>query len=320
MLSACPDPPRPAMAGMDLACHFLTSRGRRWMMWSVAKEPDFFSSQVSNARRFWLDLRPRSCPGLIVASGGWELCARSYRLARPGFPWLAVELVVAGEGELELAGARHRLTAGAVFAYGPGIAHRIAGDPRLPLRKYFLDLAGDDAPRLLAAAGLPPGGVRHLPLPVRTRAILDLLIESGSAGGPQAAAICAALAEAALRTIAAGAVDPGRTREPAYATYARCRAWLEEHGDGLASLGEAAAACGVSSAWLCRLFRRYDRAPPWQLVRRARLQRAADLLVGGDRRIAELARELGYADPFHFSRAFSRAYGIAPQRFRALAR
>lgn len=287
---------------------------------SMGHDPDFFSQQVSDARRFWLDLQPRSCPGLIVASGGWELCSRSYRLARPGFPWLGLELVVAGAGELELAGIHHRLAAGAVFAYGPGVAHRIAGDPRQPLRKYFLDLAGDDAARLLAAAGLAPGGVRHLPLPARTRAILDLLIESGAAGGAQAGAICAALAEAALRTIAAGAVDPGRADEPAYATYQRCRAWLEEHGDGFANLGEVAAGCGVSAAYLCRLFRRYDRSSPWLLVRRARLQRAAERLAGGDRRIADLAREAGYADPFHFSRAFRRAFGIAPQRFRALAR
>lgn len=147
-----------------------------------------------------------------------------------------------------------------------------------------------------------------------------MLIEVGTAGGSAAPSICAALAEAVVRLAGAASVEPGRAQEAGYASYLRCRTWLEAHGDDVATLAEAARACGVSSAYLCRLFRRYDRASPWKLVRERRLHRAAELLADRGTRVATVAERLGYADPFHFSRAFTRAFGISPQRFRSLGR
>ncbi len=286
----------------------------------MAQEPDFFARQVTAARRFYLDLRTAPAPGLIVACGGWELCSPDYRMARATFPWLGLELVVEGTGRLLLDGREHQLVPGAVFVYGPGIAHEITCTPRRPLRKYFLDLGGKAATALLAEAGLAPGTVAHLARPAHARATLDLLIESGFASGPRAPALCAALAIAAVLSVASGAVEPRCIAEPAYATYLRCRKWLEELGEEVSTLAEAAKACGIGSAYLCRLFRRYDRQTPWQMVRQRRLLLGADLLTGSNLRVSAVAARLGYADGFHFSRAFSKAFGISPQRFRALAR
>lgn len=276
--------------------------------------PTFFSAQVADASRVVLDLQRRRRSGLVVASAGWERCARDYRIARPGFPWLAVELVVEGGGILELAGRRHRLAAGALFAYGPGVAHAITADPSEPPLKYFLDLAGDEAGDLLARIGLPPGRLAGLPVHAEVRTVLDLLIATGRRGQAE---VCGALARAALLLAGAGMVEPGRT-SGALATYQRCRDWLERHGGGSAGLPAAAAACGVSEAYLCRLFRRFDRAPPWRQERLRRLQRAADALLEPGRLVAEIGRAAGYADPFHFSRAFRAAFGISPQGYRRL--
>lgn len=276
--------------------------------------PTFLSAQVTAASRVVLDMQRRRRPGLVVASAGWERCARDYRVVRPGFPWLAVELVVEGGGVLELAGRRHRLVSGSLYAYGPGVAHAIAADPSAPPLKYFLDLAGDDAAGLLAGIGLAPGRLASLPVHAEVRALLDVLIAAGRRG--QTAA-CAALARAAVLLAGAGMVEPGRA-SGALAAYVRCRDWLERHGGDSAGLSEAAAACAVSEAYLCRLFRRFDRTSPWRQERLRRLQRAADALLASARPVADIGRSAGYADPFHFSRAFRSAFGISPLGYRRL--
>ncbi len=287
------------------------------MIWGVPT-PTFFSAQVVEAQRVVLDLDRRRRPGLIVASAGWERCAADYRLSRRGFPWLGVELVAEGNGTLELAGVRHRLQPGSVFAYGPDVAHTILADPaELPL-KYFLDLSGEAARGLLDDIGLPPGRCACLPVHAEVRTVFDLLLATGRRGGPRAARACAALAEAALQLIGDAAVAPALAGDAALATYRRCRAWLDRHGADAAGLGAAAVACGVSEAHLCRLFRRFDGVPPWRQERLRRLQRAADALLDPSRPVAAIGREAGYDDPFHFSRAFRVAFGVAPTAYRRL--
>lgn len=50
-----------------------------------------------------------------------------------------------------------------------------------------------------------------------------------------------------------------------------------------------------------------------------RLERAAQLLVGTDWPVRAVSDALGYANPFHFSRAFTRHYGQPPARWRVAA-
>jgi AraC-like DNA-binding protein len=48
--------------------------------------------------------------------------------------------------------------------------------------------------------------------------------------------------------------------------------------------------------------------------------RADDLLSNRDLLIKQVAEELGFADPYHFSRVFKRVYGIPPETFSRAAR
>jgi len=49
---------------------------------------------------------------------------------------------------------------------------------------------------------------------------------------------------------------------------------------------------------------------------RRRIARARELLVEGDRRIADIAEELGFCDPYHFTRQFGKLTGLSPARYR----
>jgi signal transduction histidine kinase/ligand-binding sensor domain-containing protein/DNA-binding response OmpR family regulator len=55
---------------------------------------------------------------------------------------------------------------------------------------------------------------------------------------------------------------------------------------------------------------------PVELIRRLRLERAYQLLTGGEGTVSEIARRVGYNSSSQFSKAFRKAYGISPSTAR----
>ncbi len=67
-----------------------------------------------------------------------------------------------------------------------------------------------------------------------------------------------------------------------------------------------------------RVFRRFVGEAPGEMERRLRLERAAHALRATAQDVTGIAFDAGYDSLEGFSRAFRRAYGLAPSRFRAL--
>ncbi len=72
----------------------------------------------------------------------------------------------------------------------------------------------------------------------------------------------------------------------------------------------------MDRAYLCRLFRRYDHQTPHQFLMRRKMHLAAERLQQSDLLVKQVAAQLGFADPFHFSRTFKRVLGLSPEAFR----
>ncbi len=88
---------------------------------------------------------------------------------------------------------------------------------------------------------------------------------------------------------------------------------LRVRSDGeLKSVAAVAGAAGMSERGLQRLFRDYVGVSPKWVVRRFRLQEAAERLSTGDETVAAVAARLGYFDQAHFVRDFKRVVGRTP--------
>jgi AraC-like DNA-binding protein len=284
----------------------------------AATPPAFFSAQVATARRFYLDLAPPRHVPLAVVSGGVERCARDYAIQRPTFPYLALEFVAGGRGRLKLRGRTHLLRAGGVFTYGPGLPQEIITTPDDPLVKYFVNFAGRDARTLLKASQLAPGTFSQSFAPGELAALFDELIQNGIKGTRQTPAICARLLEVMLLKIAETSAPAAPAESQAFLTYQHCRQHLREHFLRLRTLEAAAAECHVNVAHLCRLFRRFDHQSPYQFLLRLKMNQAAERLHEPTALVKQVAEELGFGDPFHFSRVFKSVFGVAPDAFRKL--
>lgn len=84
----------------------------------------------------------------------------------------------------------------------------------------------------------------------------------------------------------------------------------EVTSDDLASL------VGLSPSRMIHLFTGEIGISPLRYLERLRLERAAQLLAAPGARIADVAQEVGFADPFHFTRRFTALFRAPPSRWR----
>jgi AraC-like DNA-binding protein len=280
--------------------------------------PEFFSADVAEARRFYLDLSPPKGHRLAVVCGGREHCTPGYEIRRDTFPFHSIEYVARGRGEVTLGERRFALQPGRVFSYGPGVSQHITGTPGEPLVKYFVDFAGTGAVDLLRSCGLSPGRVSDV-LPTSVlQPLFDELIEAGMGAHRGRPDLCAKLLECLALRIAGAHAPAEGAGTLAFATYQACRRHIEAHARRLRTLQQVARECHVDGAYLCRLFRRYDHQSPYQYLLRLKITFAAERLQEPGALVKQVAGEAGFTDAFHFSRVFRSVLGLSPAEFRRL--
>lgn len=275
--------------------------------------PGFFSSQIQEARRFVLALRPQARTGLSVVCGGLEHCAAGYHVERRTFRYYSVEYVAGGRGTVVLDGKKYSLGPGQVFSYGPRIGHVIESDPRQRLVKYFVDFTGGNARRLLEQCGLKAGTLVQTSAPGWIGRWFEELIETGERRGQRSAEICGLMVEQMLHRVYETAIPAGSLESKAFATFERCRGYIEAHAVELQEVGDAAKACDVDVAYLCRLFQRFEKRGAYQYLMQVKMARAARILQEPGVLVKQVAGRMGFRDQFQFSRAFRRVHGVSPR-------
>jgi len=77
----------------------------------------------------------------------------------------------------------------------------------------------------------------------------------------------------------------------------------------------ARAAC-CSESYLTRIFKQYLKTKPHKWLEQQKMRYATLQLQLSRKKIYEISDELGYSDPFHFTKVFKRVVGISPSVFR----
>ncbi|MER7542788.1 helix-turn-helix domain-containing protein [Spirillospora sp. NPDC127506] len=190
---------------------------------------------------------------------------------------------------------------------------RIAG----VVRDDFVEEIYDEG-RVVGAA-FRPGGFRPFmdapaaALTGRFAAVEEVFGAAGTALAEEVfAAAGAEEAVGRLEAFLAGAApEPDPSAERAAAIVARIAA-----RPGLVRVGELAADVGLGQRSLQRLFHEYVGIGPKWVIRRFRMQEAAERAASGDGvDWAALAADLGYADQAHFTRDFTAAVGTSPAKY-----
>jgi len=281
---------------------------------SVQNQPDFISTQVLEARYYYFDQESET-EDLFIICGGRERMRTDYVIDRKNFPYFAIEYVAEGKGSLSLAGIDYELSAGMAFAYAPGIEHSIRCDPVRPMLKYHVTFTGKSAEKLLSDCVLGDWKVVQLSLPHEISEVFELMQREGMGDGRLGHKMCATLLDLLATKITQHAAPYGTMELRASETYQRAKRLIHEHFLTIKSAQEAADLCHINHSYLSRLFQRYSDITPYRLIMKLKMNRAAEILVNQQMLVKEVADELGFSDPYHFSHAFKRVYGVSPEHF-----
>ena len=147
------------------------------------------------------------------------------------------------------------------------------------------------------------------------RRVWEDLIREGRHHRPTAAGLCAALTEVLLLKIeelAGLSVSAGGEAEE---SFLRCKGAIEAQAMRLGTLADITRATGVGATRLGRLFRRYQGLSPYQYLLQRKMAVAAELMMDPSTLVKEAAAQVGFTDPYHFSRCFKQVHRVAPKDF-----
>ena len=251
---------------------------------------------------------------LTVTDAGWFPHAAGHARIRPQGTAAAIVIVcVAGSGWAEVAGAPHRVGAGTALVIPAGVAHTYGASEKSPWTIWWCHVAGGDVSDLVGASGASPTRplvtLRH---PERAVALLDEIVTTLERDQSVARLLGASGAAWKLLTqIATDELTPA-AGDPLQ----RAMAFLAERLDSSVPVSELAALVGVSPSHLGALFRRATGGGVLAHQTALRMARARQLLDTTAVPINEIAREVGYDDPFYFSRHFRRLHEASPTEYR----
>lgn len=251
---------------------------------------------------------------LLVTDVGYYPEARDHLMQRPrGAGETVVIVCTSGTGWARVGDAEHRVSARTALVIPAGVPHAYGSDDARPWTIWWSHLRGSDVAELVGvlevSAARPIVPVRSLD---RAVALLDEIL-SGMERDQSPVRLVAA-AGAAWKLLTQIAVDrvipaPGDPLQ-------RAMAFLAERLDGSVSVGELARLVGVSPSHLTAMFRRATGGGVLAHHTALKMARARQLLDVSDLQVGEIARELGYSDPFYFSRHFRRHHGMSPSDYR----
>lgn len=96
--------------------------------------------------------------------------------------------------------------------------------------------------------------------------------------------------------------------------------WIMEHYAENITLDSLALRFALSPSHFSRKFQDAFQVSPINYLIDYRISAAKDLLIHTDKPISQIAEEVGYQNPYHFSSLFSRRTGLTPQEMRAICR
>lgn len=253
------------------------------------------------------DLSPLFC--------GFEACESGHSYGPAVREHYIIHYVQSGKGILQYAGRVYHLGAGECFLIRPKEVTFYKADDAEPWRYLWVAFCGEKVDSLLRMAGLEAetvfsgSGATGL----FDRFFADMRgagFAEGNVGLSLLSFLCALFAALSRKSPAA----PPLTQKERYVE--KTKNYIALMYANRLTVQGLAQYNGLDRRYLCRLFRADTGYTLQEYLLRFRMQKAGALLLGSGLAVGDVARSVGYADVFNFSKMFKKIYGASPSAYR----
>ena len=122
--------------------------------------------------------------------------------------------------------------------------------------------------------------------------------------------------QAKFTSLLAAVVDALQNNAPGYYPIRSGVKLLLREWDKNEPVSRYASAAGMSESGFYAAFKRWAGVSPVVYKNSIRMRAAASMLQNTSLAIAEIARRVGFEDPYYFSRKFHCHFGVSPRAFR----
>ena len=259
---------------------------------------------------------------LLVTDAGHFPHASAHGRSRPrGADEVVVILCTDGAGRVELRGREYDVSPGDIVVIPPAVPHRYRADPLNPWSIWWMHVVGSDSEDFVTA--LTESMADSSPVmpardPYAARAALEHVLVSLERDDTVASLRSAS--GAAWGVLAQLSADRARGSSAPGDPILAVQDYLRENLDGTDSVTELAKIAGFSDSHFSARFREASGTSVVEYRKRLRSARARELLITTNASVADIARSVGYSDPFYFSRHFRAINGTTPTEYRSAFR
>lgn len=270
--------------------------------------------RVRKADYFYFETRPDNKQPLAIVFGGYEMCQKDFEIRRRTYPYYIIELGLKGLCNLTINNIAHRLTFGTLAGFSPGIPHHYKADAAAPFEHYWLAFVGTEAEDLFTKSSLARLG--SINVGKDTISLIEQIIAHSRQKTPYAQQICSSYLRILLLSLPQAPAPPKANQSRATLTYQRCRKYIDENFSSINLPSQVASACDVNIRYMSRLFKLFGSTSPHDYISRLKLNKAANMLLASNLSVGDIAKEVGFEDPYHFSRNFRLFHGLSPHNYR----
>ena len=290
----------------------------------IPRKADGFEGEIFHAMpdgvTSWIGAHPLLST-LAPGDVGYFPAARFHYRRRPlGADQHVLIYCTRGKGWCEAGGHRRGIEKDEALLLPAGLAHAYGADAKEPWSIYWAHFTGTHAPFYLNA--VPPAPrtlhVQESIAAETTHAFTRLLDALALGFGRRPVTYAAHVLQHILGLLIYANPDaiPDRDAVQPVSPVMQAIHCMSHRLDRPPCLVELAERLGLSPSRFAHRFKQQTGYAPIDYLTRMRIQRACQLLISTSQPVQAVAQQLGYTDPYYFSRVFRRIMGIPPSSYR----
>lgn len=235
-----------------------------------------------------------------------------------GFPTFQVIYCTSGTGLLKIESTEYEIAERQGFFLYPDEAHEYHAI-REPWETHWVTFGGDDIRRLMQTLGFTKSSMFYIRDPIALNDLWRCILLEGKSNNYEKGYQCSALTYSFLILLRSIATEqPSIKDDKWHVQLNTVLSFIDDHLACTLSLNDISDSAGISTQYLCRLFKMHLNMRPIEYVTKRRIQEAKKMLAESQLPELDIAARCGFNSFSYFCTCFKRQEQITPSDFRRL--